>query len=96
MANIKSAIKRVRTTATKTAQNKARTSRVRTFLKKVEEAVQSGDAAAAQTAFQAAQPELQRSNLHKNTVARRLSRLSAQIATLKGKTPGAKAKAKTA
>jgi small subunit ribosomal protein S20 len=85
MANIKSAIKRIRTAETKRLVNKTRTSRVRTFIGKVEEAVQAGDAKAADEAFKLAQPEIQRSKLHKNTIARTLSRLSAQIATLKGK-----------
>ena len=67
----------------RTARNKARKSRVRSFLRKVEEAVKSGDKAAAQEAFRAAQPELQRAAtkgvVHANTVARKLSRLSARV-----------------
>lgn len=86
MANIKSAIKRIRTTETRRLQNKTRVSRVRTFIKKVEAAIQSGDATAAQTAFRALQPEIQRSQakgtLHKNTVSRTLSRLSGHIKAL--------------
>ena len=61
-------------------------SRVRTFVKKVETAIESGDKAAAQTAFKDAQPELHRATtkgvLHRNTVARKLSRLSAKINAL--------------
>jgi small subunit ribosomal protein S20 len=83
MANNASARKRIRQTEKRTARNKARKSRVRSFLRKVEEAVKSGDKAAAQEAFRAAQPELQRAAtkgvVHANTVARRLSRLSARV-----------------
>jgi small subunit ribosomal protein S20 len=83
MANNASARKRIRQTEKRTARNKARKSRVRSFLRKVEEAVKSGDKAAAQEAFRAAQPELHRATtkgvVHANTVARRLSRLSARV-----------------
>jgi small subunit ribosomal protein S20 len=83
MANNSSARKRIRQTEKRTVRNKARKSRVRSFLRKVEEAVKSGDKAAAQEAFRAAQPEMQRAAtkgvLHANTVARRLSRLSARV-----------------
>ncbi|MFM7688655.1 MAG: 30S ribosomal protein S20, partial [Alphaproteobacteria bacterium] len=78
-----SARKRIRQTEKRTARNKARKSRVRSFLRKVEEAVKSGDKAAAQEAFRAAQPEMQRAAtkgvVHANTVARKLSRLSARV-----------------
>jgi small subunit ribosomal protein S20 len=67
-------------------RNKARKSRVRTFVRKLEEAIASGDKAAAQDAFRAAQPELQRAAtkgvMHANTVARRVSRLSARVKAL--------------
>jgi small subunit ribosomal protein S20 len=83
MANNSSARKRIRQTEKRTVRNKARKSRVRSFLRKVEEAVKSGDKAAAQEAFRAAQPEMQRAVtkgvFHSNTVARRLSRLSARV-----------------
>jgi small subunit ribosomal protein S20 len=83
MANNASARKRIRQTEKRTARNKARKSRVRSFLRKVEEAVKSGDKSAAQEAFRAAQPELQRAAtkgvVHANTVARKLSRLSARV-----------------
>ena len=83
MANNDSARKRIRQTEKRTARNKARKSRVRSFLRKVEEAVKSGDKAAAQEAFRAAQPEMQRAAtkgvVHANTVARKLSRLSARV-----------------
>jgi small subunit ribosomal protein S20 len=86
MANTDSARKRIRQTAKRTARNKARKSRVRTFVRKVEEAIATGDKAAAQAAFRAAQPELQRAAtkgvLHVNTVARKLSRLSARVKRL--------------
>jgi small subunit ribosomal protein S20 len=83
MANTASARKRIRQTAKRTERNRARKSRVRTFLRKVEAAISGGDKAAAQEAFRAAQPELQRAAgkgvLHANTVSRKLSRLSARI-----------------
>ena len=83
MANNSSARKRIRQTEKRTVRNKARKSRVRSFLRKVEEAVKSGDKAAAQEAFRAAQPEMQRAVtkgvFNANTVARRLSRLSARV-----------------
>ena len=83
MANIASAEKRIRQTVKRTARNKARKSRVHTALRKVEEAVESGDKAAAQEAFRAAQTELQRAVgkgvLKANAVSRKLSRLSATV-----------------
>ena len=83
MANNASARKRIRQTAVRTERNAARKSRMRTFLKKVEVAIASGDKSQAQAAFQAAQPEAQRAQtkgvIHLNTVARKLSRLSARI-----------------
>jgi small subunit ribosomal protein S20 len=86
MANTDSARKRIRQTEKRTARNRARKSRVRTFLRKVETAIASGDKTAAQDAFRAAQPELQRAAtkgvMHDNTVARKLSRLSARIKDL--------------
>ncbi|MGC2202682.1 MAG: 30S ribosomal protein S20 [Stellaceae bacterium] len=86
MANHKSAEKRIRQTAKRTAMNRARKSRVRTYVKKLETAIASGDKAAAQSAFRVAQPELHRAItkgvLHKNTVSRKLSRLAARINAL--------------
>jgi small subunit ribosomal protein S20 len=86
MANHKSAEKRIRQTERRTAINRARVSRVRTFIKKVEAAIQSGDKAAASEAFRLAQPEMMRGVtkgvLHKNTVSRKLSRLSHRIKSL--------------
>jgi len=86
MANTSSARKRIRQTLTRTARNHARKSRMRTFVKKVEVAIASGDKAAAAEALKAAQPEMQRAKtkgvIHANTVARKLSRLSARIKSL--------------
>jgi small subunit ribosomal protein S20 len=86
MANHKSAEKRIRQTERRTAVNKARLSRIRTFVKKVEAALDAGDKTTAQTAFLAAQPELQRGVskgvLHKNTAARKISRLAHRLRTL--------------
>jgi small subunit ribosomal protein S20 len=86
MANHKSAEKRLRQTVKRTAINRARVSRVRTFVKKVEAAISSGDKEAAQSALQLAQPELHRATtkgvMHKNTVSRKLSRLASRINAL--------------
>lgn len=86
MANTDSARKRIRQTEKREARNKARKSRVRTFVRKLEEAIASGDKSAAQDAFRAAQPEMQRAatkgTLHANTVSRKISRLSARVKAL--------------
>ena len=86
MANTASARKRIRQTKTRTARNQARKSRMRTFIKKVEAATAGGNKDAATQALRAAQPEMQRAAgkgvTHPNTVARKLSRLSARIKTL--------------
>lgn len=86
MANTASARKRIRQTLTRTARNQSRKSRMRTFVKKVELAIASGDKAAARDALRVAQPEMQRATskgvIHANTTARKLSRLSARIKTL--------------
>jgi small subunit ribosomal protein S20 len=86
MPHHKSAEKRLRQTEKRTEVNRTRLSRVRTFVKKVETAIESGDKAAAQSALTVAQPELHRATskgvMHRNTVARKLSRLSARINTL--------------
>lgn len=83
MANIASAKKRARQTVVRNARNRARVSRIRTSLRKVEEAITSGNKTEAQSLFQKAQPILHRGVgtgvLHKNTVARKLSRLVARI-----------------
>ncbi|MBR0645665.1 30S ribosomal protein S20 [Plastoroseomonas hellenica] len=83
MANNASARKRIRQTEKRTIRNKARRSRVRGFIRKVELAIASGDQAQATEALKVAQPEMQRAVtkgvLHLNTVARKLSRLSARV-----------------
>lgn len=87
MANHASAKTRIRRNARRAVINKNRMSRVRTFLKKVETAIASGNADDAQKALQMAQPELYRGVskgiLNKNMVARKMSRLSARIKALK-------------
>ncbi|POF64019.1 30S ribosomal protein S20 [Novacetimonas maltaceti] len=86
MANTASARKRIRQTERRNARNTARISRVRTFVKKVEAAIEAGKKEDASVALRAAQPELQRAVgkgvMHANTVARRISRLSARIKAL--------------
>lgn len=83
MANHKSARKRIRQTERRTAVNRDRVSRIRTFIKKVELAIAGGDKAQAEAAFKAAQPEMMRGVNHgvlaRNTVSRKLSRLSRRI-----------------
>lgn len=80
MANTSSAKKMTRKIARRTAVKKSRRSRVRTFLRRVEEAIAAGDSGTAQTAYREAQSELQRAVsrgiFHKNTASRKLSRLS--------------------
>lgn len=87
MANHASARTRVRRNARRAVINGSRVSRMRTFIKKIEQAIQSGDAKAAEAAFKNAQPEIDRGVakgvLHKNTAARKLSRLSTRIKALK-------------
>lgn len=86
MANTASAQKRIRQNAKRTARNAARKSRMRTFVKKVEAAIAGGNKEAAADALRAAQPEMQRAAdkgvIHDNTVARKISRLSARIKAL--------------
>jgi small subunit ribosomal protein S20 len=86
MANTASARKRIRQTKTRTARNAARKSRMRTFIKKVEAAIASGNKDAAGEALREARPEMQRAATkgvtHTNTVSRKLSRLSARIKAL--------------
>lgn len=86
MANTPQARKRIRRNARRTEVNTARMSRIRSFVKKVETALESGDKDAAQAALRAAQPELARGVargvMHKNTVARKMSRLSKRVAAL--------------
>ena len=86
MANTTSAKKATRKIAARTEVNKSRRSRVRGFVRKVEEAIASGDAALAQAALKAAQPELQRAAskgvVHRNTASRKISRLAHRVKTL--------------
>ena len=83
MANTSSAKKAARQALRRAEINKNRKSRVRTFVRNVEEAIASGDAAAAQAALKAAQPELmraaQRGVLHKRTASNKVSRLAARV-----------------
>lgn len=86
MANSPQAKKRARQAERRTEVNKARRSRIRTFLRNVEEAIASGDADAAKAALQAAQPELMRGVtkgvVHKNTASRKMSRLASRVKAL--------------
>lgn len=88
MANTKSAKKATRVAEKRTEVNKARRSRVRTYVRKVEEAIASGDKAAAEVALKTAQPELmrgaQKGIVHTNTASRKISRLSARIRAIAG------------
>ena len=87
MANHASAKKRVRRATKRTSINKSRVSRIRSFLKKVELAIAGGKAKEAEDALKQVQPEIQRGVskglLHKNTVARKMSRLSSRVKALK-------------
>ena len=86
MANTAQSKKRARQADARYAVNKARRSRIRTFLRKVEEAIASGDQTAAAEALKSAQPELARGVtkgvLHKNTASRKVSRLAARVKAL--------------
>lgn len=83
MANTVQSKKRARQVVRRTEINKARRSRIRTYLRKVEEAIASGNSDAAKAALQAAQPELMRGVTkgvyHKNTASRKMSRLAARV-----------------
>ena len=83
MAQHQSAKKRIRRNARRADVNGSRISRIRTFVKKVELAISAGDKAVAETALRAAQPEMHRGVskgvLHRNTVGRKISRLSSRI-----------------
>lgn len=83
MANTKSAKKAVRKLTHKTDINKARRSRMRGFVRKVEEAIASGDKSAANAALKAAEPVIMRTAgkgvLHRNTASRKVSRLNARV-----------------
>lgn len=87
MANTSSAKKATRVSARRTVINKNRTSRVRSSVRKVEEAIASGNKSAAEAALKAAQPELmrgaQKGVLHKNAASRKVSRLSKRVKAIK-------------
>jgi small subunit ribosomal protein S20 len=91
MANHPSAKKRHRQTLKRTAVNRARIGRIRTFIKKVEQAVASGDREAARSALRAAEPEIRRGVnkgvLKLNTASRRISRLSKKVNLLASAAP---------
>jgi len=86
MPNIASAKKRVRTSAKRQAINHSRMTRIRGYMRKVEEAIASGDAKVALAALKAAEPEIMRGVskgvVHKNTGARKVSRLAKRVAKL--------------
>ncbi len=86
MANTPGSKKRARQIVRRTEVNKARKSRIRTFVRKVDEALESGDAVAAAAAFKAAQPEIMRGVtkgiFHKRTASRKISRMSAAVKKL--------------
>lgn len=86
MANHQSAKKRIRQIRRRSQVNRSRLSRMRTYVKKVEAAIETGDAAAAKDALKAVEPQLMRSAqkgiIHKNTASRKLSRLSARIKSM--------------
>ena len=86
MANTPSARKAARKIARKTEVNTARKSRMRTFIRNVEEAVESGDRQGAADALKAAQPEIMRAAtkgvIHRNTASRKISRLAARVKAL--------------
>jgi small subunit ribosomal protein S20 len=86
MANTPQAKKRIRRNARRAEINHARISRIRTYVKQVESALEAGNKEAAAEALKKAQPELQRGVsrgvLHKNTASRKLSRLSKRVASL--------------
>jgi small subunit ribosomal protein S20 len=86
MANTSSAKKATRKIAARTEVNKSRVSRIRTYVRKVEEAIASGDKTAAEAALKAAQPELIRGAakgvLHANTASRKVSRLAKRVASV--------------
>ena len=83
MANIKSAKKAIRQIARRTEVNKSRRSRMKSSVRRVEEAIASGDQAAAREALKDAQPELMRSAskklIHKNAASRKISRLASRV-----------------
>jgi small subunit ribosomal protein S20 len=86
MANTTSAKKATRKIARRTVINKNRRSRMRSFVRSVEEAIKAGDQSTAASALKQAEPEIMRAAgkgvIHKNTASRKVSRLTAQVAKL--------------
>lgn len=86
MANHKSAKKRIRQTERRTVVNRDRRGRLRSYVRKVEEAITGGDKGSAESAMKVAMPEMHRSVsegiLHKNTASRKISRLTKRIKAL--------------
>jgi len=86
MAQHQSAKKRIRQTKRRTEVNRTRVSRIRTYVKKFDLAIANGDKSAAESAFREAMPEMQRGVtqgvLHRNTVSRKISRMSARVKAL--------------
>ena len=83
MANHAQAQKRIRQAGRRTVSNSIRRTRIRTFVRKVEEAIKNGNQEAAKEAFKIAQPEMARGAqigiFHKNTMSRKISRLSSRV-----------------
>ena len=92
MAHHRSAKKRIRQTAKRTLVNRTRMSRIKTFVRKVEDAVAKGDFATAQSAFAAAEPEIRRGVgkgvVHRNTASRKISRLAHRVRAIAAPTGG--------
>lgn len=86
MANTLQSKKRIRRNDRRAVINRSRVSRIRTFVRKVEDAIEAGDKAAAEAALRAAQPEIMRGVtkgvLHKNTASRKVSRLSRRVSAM--------------
>ena len=86
MANLSSSKKMVRKIETRTARNRDQKSKMRTFIRRVDEAIAGGDKAAAETALRAAQPLIARAGrkglMHKKTASRKVSRLAKQISAI--------------
>jgi small subunit ribosomal protein S20 len=86
MANTRSAKKMIRKIVRRTEENRTRRSRMRTYIRKVEEAIATGDSAAASQALKDAQPEIMRcvskGVMHKNTASRKVSRLASRVNAL--------------
>ena len=89
MANHKSAKKRIRSNANRAKINQSRISRIRTFIKKVEVAIVNGNKDDAITAFKKAEPQIQKGVskgvMHKNTAARKISRIAKAVKNIENK-----------